>query len=601
MVTTVSDTNNSSNTATAAFSTVPRYRNDLQTPDDRFSLGRVGDQIARMALEVEPPFTFGVTGKWGAGKTSAMRRAFATLGGQPMRQERTLATYGEESNREEWEEFAWGNKKRQAELIEQGWPDQYFDHADGIFCVWFSPWQHQQEDNLLVPLIREIRVRFEAKLQDRLDAWKGLPERTKKDKEGKEAKKKAWTRCRSNALAAIERLGHAGDVARSLAIGGRFPAIADAHGAAETVQEWREGKTKEIDLPEPGDGQRFHLLFEDAVDQVLETFLDLSKKGASFKRNEDFGEILSPRIVIFIDDADRCEDAVIVRLLEAIRLYLASRRCVFVLGLDGNAMLDALMRYRPGRPIDHNREYLEKLFQATLAMPLPSTAQVRKAITEQLTVHGIPYPQRLAEDIERLLEPNPRKIKNFINGFCAVWTLHDAARWLKEEGGSKIENSGEYTVEQERERAVRRFLIFQYLRAYHSPVWRLLERQPWSLAILGAVIEGVSDAEPLPLPEEIDRGQQRLLWEFYFRAFSHVLVHPEGTDPGEKEGERIRQGKVSLEEAVEHFQERQDRKRSDEYLCLLFRTLVPSGYQLNGRYLYLDTDGAPQPILIDKP
>jgi hypothetical protein len=39
------------------------YRNDTWTLDDGLGLGRAGDQVARMVLEVEPPFTVGVTGK----------------------------------------------------------------------------------------------------------------------------------------------------------------------------------------------------------------------------------------------------------------------------------------------------------------------------------------------------------------------------------------------------------------------------------------------------------------------------------------------------------------------------------------------------------
>jgi hypothetical protein len=41
-------------------------------------MGRAGDALARMALEVAPSFTIGVIGKWGFGKTSVLRRAFAT-------------------------------------------------------------------------------------------------------------------------------------------------------------------------------------------------------------------------------------------------------------------------------------------------------------------------------------------------------------------------------------------------------------------------------------------------------------------------------------------------------------------------------------------
>jgi hypothetical protein len=42
----------------------PRYRNDTWSLEDGLGLGRAGDRVARMALEVDPPFTIGVTGKW---------------------------------------------------------------------------------------------------------------------------------------------------------------------------------------------------------------------------------------------------------------------------------------------------------------------------------------------------------------------------------------------------------------------------------------------------------------------------------------------------------------------------------------------------------
>jgi len=74
------------------------YRNDLWTLGDGFGLERAGDQVARMALEVDPPFTIGVTGKWGSGKTSVMLRAFVTLGGRSIQQKRALAEPGEEEN-----------------------------------------------------------------------------------------------------------------------------------------------------------------------------------------------------------------------------------------------------------------------------------------------------------------------------------------------------------------------------------------------------------------------------------------------------------------------------------------------------------------------
>nr|VFK12539.1 MAG: KAP family P-loop domain-containing protein [Candidatus Kentron sp. LPFa] len=569
----------------------PLYRNDLWTLEDDFSLGRAGDQVARMALEVEPPFTLGVTGKWGAGKTSIMRRAFATLGGQPIRQERALAEPGEEGRSEEWENLACANDQRKSQL---GWPEEYFDAAGGVFCVWFSPWQHQNEENPLIPLLREIRIQFQAQIQTSLrnqsDDWQKLAEKTDRQKKHKENVKKIWTQCRSNGLASINLLARVGDAALSLAVGRSTPILSGTIDAIHQIRQ--EGKDKDAELTALSDGQRFHLLFEDAVDQLLKTHLGFKEKGNAPEDN-------APRLILFIDDLDRCEEAVIVRLLESIKLYLASRRCVFVLGLDDSAVLDTLTRYWQGRSQDSNREYLEKLFQAILAVPLPATARVREAVAEQLRAHGIPSPERLAEDIEQLLEPNPRKIKNFVNGLCATWEIHDIQAELPKEAGSKVRYSGARPLEEEqkreREKIVRRFLIFHYLRLYHRPVWRLLERQPESLAILRSVIWGPSEADPSP--KGIDPNQQRLLKEFYFRAFSHVLNHPKG-ESGE---ERLFHGNESLDKAVEHFQARQDRKRSDECLCGLFRELIPRDYQLNKRYLYLDANGAPQPTPSDNP
>ena len=63
-----------------------RYNNDFWTLEDELGIAHTGDQVARLALEVPAPFTIGVIGQWGAGKTSVLRRSFVTLGGKPLSQ-----------------------------------------------------------------------------------------------------------------------------------------------------------------------------------------------------------------------------------------------------------------------------------------------------------------------------------------------------------------------------------------------------------------------------------------------------------------------------------------------------------------------------------
>jgi hypothetical protein len=147
----------------------PRYRNDTWSLEDGFGLGRAGDQVARMALEVDPPFTIGVTGKWGSGKTSVMRRAFFTLGGQPIKQPLVMAEAAGEDTGGDWSKWVHSDPGRLASL---NWGPAIHGAAEGSLCVWYSPWQHQNEENPLVPLIREIQAQF--------TAWLKVKEKAKK-------------------------------------------------------------------------------------------------------------------------------------------------------------------------------------------------------------------------------------------------------------------------------------------------------------------------------------------------------------------------------------------------------------------------------------
>ncbi|WP_295448319.1 P-loop NTPase fold protein [uncultured Thiodictyon sp.] len=372
---------------------------------------------------------------------------------------------------------------------------------------------------------------------------------------------------RQAGLAAAKLLEHVADAAMSLYV--QKP-VQLARGLTDAVRARRQAE--EDQLTRLSDGQRFHLLFEDAITQVLSACGDTAKPA------------VGARVLIFVDDLDRSEGEVIVRLLEIIKLYLGTRRCVFVLGLDDNAVLAALHKHR-SESAEANREYLEKLFQAMIGVPLPNAAGVRSSLVAQLRLHGIPCGPgadaaiqadtdagraQLAADIELLLEPNPRKIKNFANGLCAAWAMHGCAGWI----GARPEED-------------RRFVLYHYLRQYHRPVWRLLERQHWVLHLLWATLTGAADTDIARDRLPGDRADQRLLEEIFYRAFSHIL-------PTRQSENEERHGRESLEDAVRQFNERRDRKRSDENFRILFRQLIGADTELDRRHLHLPLDDEPQ-------
>ncbi|MCI5224569.1 MAG: hypothetical protein D3924_18355 [Candidatus Electrothrix sp. AR4] len=426
---------------------------------------------------------------------------------------------------------------------ELSWHNTTHKDAQQVFCVWYSPWQHQNESNPLIPLVKEIQAQFSTFIR-----WKKKGEKI--------------NRC--GGLAVAKLLEHLADAAASMYLRKN---INVARGVTDAVRQgWQEAAP---DLTTLSDGQRFHLLFEDAVTEVLKSVTEKDKLDET-----------KARLVIFIDDLDRCEEGVVVRLLEAIKLYLGSQRCLFILGLDDNAVMEALKRHW-NRAEDANREYLEKLFQATLSVPLPTSEGIREHIYGQLQNHEIPsfgnikvcadIRENMAKDIEQLLEPNPRKIKNFINGLCATWNMLNASQWIMGEKHEKYKEQA------------RQFIVFHYLRQYHRSIWRLLERQPETLKLLRAVLTHAAPLEPLEF-EHINGEAQRLLTEFFSRSFSHVLGRREEGDRYSRDDDPFH-GSQDIEAAIQAFQERQDRKRSDEHFRKLFADLIPPQMSLPQKYL----------------
>lgn len=514
------------------------YFNDAATLDDGFGTTLAGDQVARMCLEVATPFTIGVIGKWGSGKTSVMRRAHATLKGRPVQLKVPFGEVKQDDGGEDWKRWRFDSAPRRAKL---GWPAELRKTARQSLCVWFSPWQQQQAENPLVPLLLEIKSQYTTRLRV-LETAKGFNRR--------------------GGLAGLALLERVIDAGVSLAAG---RATQLAAGTSKAVREaWRDAAPAEPGLD---DGQRFHLLFQDAIETALAGLLTGGKAS-------------SGRLIVFIDDLDRCEEAVVVQLLETLKLYLGSSRCVFVLGLDDSAVLAALGRQWQGRPDDANRDYLEKLFQAVVPVPLPRPGRVRRALTDQLHNHGFISAQECAAMILDIIEPNPRKLKNFLNAVCANWALYRASRPSpSDEPESEEEMSAG-------ERFERRFVLFQYLRMYHNPIWRLLERQPWCLRLLTQVLtRGVEQERRLP--DGVDPDAQRILEKVMFRAFAHVLEEdPRAAEDADPRRSLEYYDHIPLEDAVKLFQDRIDRKRSDEHFRRYYRGLIATGDDLPERFLY---------------
>lgn len=186
---------------------------------------------------------------------------------------------------------------------------------------------------------------------------------------------------------------------------------------------------------------------------------------------EEFAELLEKlpeikRVVVVVDDLDRCLPPSVIATLEAIKLFLSVKKMAFVLAYDDRLVTHAITdRYQPSpRALEMASEYLEKIVQIPVPVPTLGLAdteaylaltllqthvddeiayaavvahcdeQRRAGVTrilDKLPTDAIPEAARgdlqlaemLAPVLYRELGGNPRRLKRFLNAYWIRATI----------------------------------------------------------------------------------------------------------------------------------------------------------------------------------
>ncbi|MEZ0396285.1 MAG: SUMF1/EgtB/PvdO family nonheme iron enzyme [Anaerolineales bacterium] len=137
------------------------------------------------------------------------------------------------------------------------------------------------------------------------------------------------------------------------------------------------------------------------------------------------------RLVVFVDDLDRCLPEKAIEVLEAIKLFVDAPGCVFLLGLDQGVIARGIeIKYRelkqdggegkaPRCVIDGAR-YLEKIIQLPFQIPPVERTDMGEFVAG-LTAEW-PHPECPNVFAEGLGD-NPRQIKRTVNVFLMLWKL----------------------------------------------------------------------------------------------------------------------------------------------------------------------------------
>jgi len=134
------------------------------------------------------------------------------------------------------------------------------------------------------------------------------------------------------------------------------------------------------------------------------------------------------RMVIFIDDLDRCLPNVALEVLEALKLYLNIDRLVFVVGVDKEVVNKVVTEHYKKYDLDESKSgnYLSKMFQVEVSLA-PSEKRIKDYVADQLG--EVDYIGKLKDDKNKTFilnlfkdlifslagRRNPREVKRLIN------------------------------------------------------------------------------------------------------------------------------------------------------------------------------------------
>jgi hypothetical protein len=280
--------------------------------------------LADAAAFTPGPFTIGIFGEWGTGKTSLMRLIESNLKGR-----------------------------------------------EGIITVWFNAWRYEQEEHPIVPLVGTI-VRA---LQQRKDFLNHL-------KDGGQSLLKAL---------------------RAIAYGFSSKSKVKIPGFAEIEASF---------------------VARDMIDRVdrltPDPLLDRSLYYEAFEALEAVKNSGNCRIVVIVDDLDRCFPDLAIRLLESIKLVLSQPEFIFVLGVARSVIEGYLQhRYQTDYGIlgFQGSSYLDKIVQLPFHIP-PHSGRMEQFST-RLLERLEPSTRATLSDILPIIASaagsNPRSTIRFIN------------------------------------------------------------------------------------------------------------------------------------------------------------------------------------------
>lgn len=314
--------------------------NDIESNVDYLNFKIVADPVAQMIKQGDTkPISIGVSGNWGSGKSSMVRMI--------------------------------------AESLKSNDTDSKYE------VVSFNAWLYQGYDDARLALLQHVADHLETLLKDNKTAYEKFKEFLSRID---------WFK---TTLSVTPMIAKTAIGAMSLG-----PIGAILAGCESVFSKVKEMKPEDI----PSYLESCGKALPNIKSYIKETTTRSMPKEIEALR-ASFQETLKQldvRLVIVVDDLDRCLPDVALSTLEAMRLLLMVDRTIFVIAAD-DIMIRQAVRSRYGsEAIDNDREtsYFDKLIQIPVRVPRPGPNEVKCYIMMLLAELAVQQ-GRLSEDVRQ--------------------------------------------------------------------------------------------------------------------------------------------------------------------------------------------------------
>jgi hypothetical protein len=266
-------------------------------------------------------------------------------------------------------------------------------YKNNILTIWFDSWRYENEQfSALVPFVRTIILH----LEDHVEKL--------------ENEKSPKTVIFKNLRDKFRKVG--------LAIVQSSTATAEAGAASfqTDIGKAYDNYKSEGSFFKDGVRVQFYKHISDNIKEQLE-------KIRSEKDTENF------RIVLFIDDLDRCTPERALEILESIKTFFDIEGIIYVIGMDPST-IDSIIQVKYGdSPKISGLDYMQKIVQLPFQIPVWSGEDLGRTIIKIANETGLPKDitdMMLEQEIKDLIinsaKLNPRNIKRFINSLVLSYS-----------------------------------------------------------------------------------------------------------------------------------------------------------------------------------